>query len=268
MLRIALVTTAVAVITVALIPAQWLSVRLELPSRRSIPGIYHRMICRLLGVRITEIGACQPGRPLLVVSNHTSWLDIPVITAVSPVVFVAKREVATWPLFGLLARLQRSVFVDRDRRHKVAEVNAEIAERLGAGDPVVLFAEGTSSDGNRVLPFRTALIGAARNVLARQGRAEGVYVQPLSVAYTCLHGIAMGRYRRPVVAWYGSLDLVPHVGALMRHGAIDVVLTWGDPIACDGGTDRKLLARQLETVVRRDTVAALRGHSFLPEKPL
>jgi 1-acyl-sn-glycerol-3-phosphate acyltransferase len=267
MLRIALVTAAVAVITLALIPAQWLSVRLELPSRRSIPVIYHRMICRLLGVRITEIGACLPGRPLLVVSNHTSWLDIPVITAVSPVVFVAKREVATWPLFGLLARLQRSVFVDRDRRHKVAEVNAEIAERLAAGDPVVLFAEGTSSDGNRVLPFRTALIGAARNALA-QGQAEEVYVQPLSVAYTHLHGIAMGRYRRPVVAWYGSLDLVPHVGALMRQGAIDVVLTWGDPIACDGGTDRKLLARELEAAVRRDTVAALRGHSFLSEKPL
>jgi lyso-ornithine lipid O-acyltransferase len=268
MVRIALVTAAVAVITLALIPAQWLSVRLELPSRRSIPVIYHRMICRLLGVRIAEIGACPPGRPLLVVSNHTSWLDIPVITAVSPVVFVAKREVATWPLFGLLARLQRSIFVDRDRRHKVGEVNAEIAERLAAGDPVVLFAEGTSSDGNRVLPFRTSLIGAARNALAGEQGPERVYVQPLSIAYTHLHGIAMGRYRRPVVAWYGSLDLVPHVGALMRHGAIDVILTWGDPIACDGGTDRKLLARRLEAAVRRHTVAALRGHSFPPQKPL
>jgi len=268
MLRIVLVTAAVAAMTAALIPVQWLSVRLELPSRRSIPVIYHRMICRLLGVRITEIGECQSGRPLLVVSNHSSWLDISVITAVTSAVFVAKREVATWPLFGLLARLQRSVFVDRTRRHTVGAVNAEIAERLAGGDPVVLFAEGTSSDGNRVLPFRTALIGAARNALAGEEQSEPVYIQPLSIAYTRLHGIAMGRYQRPVVAWYGSVDLVPHVGALMRHGAIDVTLIWGEPIAYNGAADRKLLARQLELAVRRRAVAALRGHSFLPEKPL
>lgn len=268
MLRIALITAVVGIITVALIPLQWLSVRLKLPSRRSIPRIYHRAVCRLLGVRITAIGHRQPGHPLLVVSNHTSWLDIPVISALTPVVFVAKLEVATWPLFGLLARLQRSVFVDRARRHKVDEVNAEIAERLAEGDPVVLFAEGTSSDGNRVLPFRSALIGAARDALAKAERAERVYIQPLSIAYTHLHGIAMGRQHRPVVAWYGSLDLIPHLAAVMDHGAIDAVVAWGEPIVYDRVADRKLLARQLETAVRRQTVASLRGHSFLSEKPL
>jgi 1-acyl-sn-glycerol-3-phosphate acyltransferase len=268
MLRIALVTTAIAAITLVLLPAQWLSLRLKLTSRRTIPLIFHRMICRLLGVRITLIGQRHPGHPLLVVSNHVSWLDIPVISAVAPVVFVAKREVATWPLFGLLARLQRSVFVDRDRRHKVDEVNAEIAERLAEGDPVVLFAEGTSSDGNRVLPFRSALIGAARDALAKAEHAERMYLQPLSIAYTHLHGLPMGRHHRPVVAWYGSVDLIPHLGALIGHGAIDAVVTWGAPIAYDGRTDRKLLARLLESAVRGHTVAALRGHSFLPEKPL
>src|SRR5262249_23665676 len=87
-------------------------------------------------------------------------------SAAAPVVFVAKQEVARWPLFGLLARLQRTVFVDRARRQKTREVNAEIATRLTGGDPVVLFGEGTSSDGNRVLAFRSALIGLAR---ARRG---------------------------------------------------------------------------------------------------
>jgi 1-acyl-sn-glycerol-3-phosphate acyltransferase len=183
-------------------------------------------------------------------------------------VFVAKREVATWPIFGLLARLQRSVFVDRTRRHKVDEVNAEIAERLAEGDPVVLFAEGTSSDGNRVLPFRTALIGAARDALAKAGGAEQIYIQPLSIAYTGLLGLPMGRQHRPTAAWYGSLDLIPHLTAVMRRGALDAVITWGETIVYDGGTDRKLLAKQLETAVRRHTVAALRGHSFLSEKPL
>jgi lyso-ornithine lipid O-acyltransferase len=268
MWRIALITVAIAAITVALIPAQWLSVRLRLPARRAIPVLYHRAICALLGVRITTLGARVSQRPLLIVANHVSWLDIPVLTAVSPVVFVAKREVATWPVFGLLARLQRSVFVDRTRRHAIDKVNAEIAERLVEGDPVVLFAEGTSNDGNRVLPFRTALIGAARDAIAGSGDAARVFIQPLSIAYTRLHGLPFGRQHRPVVAWYGSLDLLPHLGMVMRHGAIDVVVTWGEAIAYDGQTDRRTLAKRLEATVRRYTAASLCGHSFLPGKPL
>src|SRR6266571_3968335 len=121
MLRVVLVVAVVAVVTVVLMPVQWLSVVLKLPTRRWIPVVYHRMICALIGVRVHVVGARSTEYPLLVVSNHSSWLDIPVITAVAPVVFVAKREVASWPIFGLLAKLQRTVFVDRTRRHKTAE---------------------------------------------------------------------------------------------------------------------------------------------------
>src|ERR1044071_4485314 len=83
----------------------------------------------------------------------------------APVVFVAKSEIARWPFFGLLAKLQRTVFVERDKRHKTGEVNAQIGQRLAEGDPVLLFGEGTAGDGNRVMPFRTALIGAARDAI-------------------------------------------------------------------------------------------------------
>ena len=172
MVRAVFVLAAIAVLTLVLIPFQWLSVRLKLPTRRSIPVFYHGIVHSLLGVRIKVIGERMREHPLLIVSNHVSWLDISVITALAPVVFVAKREVASWPLFGLLAKLQRSVFVDRSRRHKTREVNSEIAQRLAEGDPVVLFGEGTSSDGNRVLPFRTALIGAARDALAEAEHAR------------------------------------------------------------------------------------------------
>jgi 1-acyl-sn-glycerol-3-phosphate acyltransferase len=273
MLRVVAVSVVIATITVVLIPAQWLSVKLRLPTRRAIPTFYHRAMCALLGVRIVEIGERKRKHPLLVAANHSSWLDIAVITAVAPVVFVAKREVATWPLFGLLAKLQRTVFVDRTRRHKTDEVNAEIASRLAEGDPVVLFAEGTSSDGNRVLPFRTALIGAARDALARAEHVERVLIQPLSVAYTHLQGLPLGRQHRPLVSWYGGQDLLPHLGTLMRHGAVDVVVSWGEPVAYDRAADRKQVARVLEASVRRLTVATLRnggtgGHSFLPGKPV
>jgi lyso-ornithine lipid O-acyltransferase len=328
MLRVALVTVAVAAITLTLIPLQWLSLRLRLPARRAIPVAYHRMICALLGVRIRVAGARFRLHPLLIVANHVSWLDISVITALAPVVFVAKREVNSWPLFGLLARLQRSVFVDRERRLATVDANVEIAARLAEGDPVVLFAEGTSSDGNRVLPFRSSLVGAAHAALAeltsprKQGevgsrsdpgegactnesfsakpphpvrtcgpchplsrsrmfptsaselegrtradpssaasgeRESTVWIQPLSLAYVGLDGLPLGRTHRPCVAWYGELDLLPHLIEIMRRGAIDVVATWGEPIACAAATDRKAVTRALEARVRRMTVSALRA---------
>ena len=264
MLRIAFLVAAVGVVTFPLMPVQWLAVALKRPLRRRIPVLYHRMMCALLGVRVRVIGKPMHEHPLLIVSNHVSWLDIPVITSVAPVVFVAKREVASWPFFGWLAKLQRSVFVDRERRHKTGEVNAEIASRLAEGDPVVLFGEGTSSDGNRVLPFRTALIGAARDALAAAEHVQQVWIQPLSLAYTGFQGLPMGRLHRPLAAWYGDTDLLPHLTEIGRRGGIDVVVTWGKPVAYDGEADRKSIARALEQTVRELTAAALRGRPTEP----
>ncbi|MDC7788430.1 lysophospholipid acyltransferase family protein [Rhodoplanes sp. TEM] len=258
MLRLAVTGAGFALATAALLPVQWVSVRFTWPLRRLVPTLFHRIVCLLFGVRVREVGRPAAQRPLLIVSNHVSWLDIAVITSRLPVVFVAKSEIAAWPLFGLFAKLQRSVFVDRARRQKTREVNAEIAERLAGGDPVVLFGEGTSSDGNRVLPFRSALIGAAGDALAEGG---AVTIQPLSIAYTGFQGIPMGRQHRPVAAWYGAADLVPHLLHLGRHGGIDVTLTWGAPVRLGTAAERKAVARSLETSVRRLTAEALRGRA-------
>lgn len=250
---------AIVVLTLALLPFQWMAVRMEWPMRRRIPTLYHRLVCRILGVRIKTVGRRADAGPLLIVANHTSWLDISVITAVAPVVFVAKREVAAWPIFGLLARLQRSVFVDRTRRHKTRDVNSEIARRLAGGDAVLLFAEGTSSDGNRVLAFRTALIGSARDAIAEAGHVERVWIQPLSIAYTAMLGLPLGRRNRNAVAWYGLMSLLPHLRQLVAHGAIDVTVSWGDAVPYDESSNRKVVARSLESAVRTMTVAVLRG---------
>jgi 1-acyl-sn-glycerol-3-phosphate acyltransferase len=259
---------AIIVLTLALLPFQWMAVRMKWPIRRRIPTLYHGLVCRILGVHIKTVGRRADQQPLLIVANHTSWLDISVITAVAPVVFVAKREVATWPVFGLLAKLQRSVFVDRTRRHKTAEVNSEIARRLADGDPVLLFGEGTSSDGNRVLAFRTALIGSARDAIAEAEDVEQVWIQPLSVAYTAMLGLPLGRQSRCHVAWYGGTALLPHLRQLVARGAIDVVVSWGDPVVYDAFSDRKTVARRLEDEVRAMTVAALRGRPATPaEEP-
>ncbi len=261
MLRAAFVFAALGAATLALLPFQAIAVWLDLPLRRRIPLRYHRMVCAMLGIRIRESGRRMAEHPLLIVANHCSWLDISVIAAVAPVVFVAKREVAGWPLIGLLARLQRTVFVDRARRHKTRDVNAEIAERLALGDPVVLFGEGTSSDGNRVLAFRSALIGSARDALAEAEHAGRVWIQPLSLAYTHLHGLPLSRHDRPRVAWYGKMSLAPHLAGLARRGGVDVRVMWGEPVPFDERSDRKEVARALETEVRRRTVLTLRGRN-------
>ena len=259
MLRVFFSIGTIAAVTLALLPFQWLAVRRQWAMRRRIPSLYHRIVCRVLGVRITTVGHRLDQQPLLIVANHSSWLDISVITAVAPVVFVAKREVATWPVVGLLARLQRSVFVDRTRRHNTADVNVEIAQRLAGGDPVLLFGEGTSSDGNRVLAFRTALIGSARDALAEAAHVKRVWIQPLSVAYTGLSGLPLARAHRNRVAWYGGASLWPHLRQLVARGAVDVCVSWGEPIPYDEFSDRKKVARQLEGEVRALTIAALRG---------
>ena len=234
---------------------------LRLPGRGAVSILYSRTVCRLLKVRIRNIGSPPGRRSVLILANHVSWLDIMVITASAPTIFVAKSEVARWPLIGLVAKARGTVFVDRQRRSQTPAANADIARRLAAGESVVLFAEGTSSDGNRVLPFRTALVGAVKDALAQVDGGKQIWVQPLSVGYTRLQGLPMGRQHRSIVAWYGDLDLVPHLKEFIRCGAVDATLSWGEPIAYEGNGDRKELVRAMENTVRSLTAATLRDRA-------
>lgn len=256
MLRTIVALTGWAAATLFGIPAQWIALKLKLRLRRLIPMYYHKLCLKLIGVHVVVRGTPSHQRPVLYVANHCSWIDIPVLSSITPLVFTAKSEIGRWPVVGLLARLQRTVFIDRTRRHATGDVNKEIASRMTDGDPVVLFGEGMAGDGNTVLPFRTALFGAVRDALGDGGR---VYVQPVSVAYTRLHGLPMGRQFRPVVAWYGDIGLTKHFFRVLREGAVDVIVTFGSIISVDADADRKSLARASEAAVRRMTVAALAG---------
>jgi 1-acyl-sn-glycerol-3-phosphate acyltransferase len=261
MLRLAYVLVVFFTITPSFIAALWVLEKLKLPGRRPLSVRFYRTLCALLRVRIRVVGSPMLGRPTLMLANHVSWLDIPVISAICPIAFVAKQEIASWPIVGVAAKLLRTVFVDRSRRHQTAEVNAEIARRLGEGDPVVLFAEGTSSDGNRVLAFRSALVGA----VAQVDPAHEVMLQPLSIGYTRIEGVPMGRQHRPLVAWYGDLDFGPHCKEFVRSGAIDVTVTFGVPVPFNEHSDRKNVTRVLEAAVRDLTVATLRDRA-VPER--
>ena len=190
--------------------------------------------------------------PTLVLSNHVSWLDIPVIGSLHPLSFVAKSEVATWPGVGFLATLQRSMFIDRQRRKATAEVNDALAHRLVKGEVIVLFAEGTTGDGNRLLPFRSSLVGAAQAALASDPPCASM-LQPLAVAYTRRSGMPVTRRDRPFLAWYGDMELAPHLGQFLLGGAVDVGGHMGraDPLQRQPQGERP---RWREAAVRRAPV--------------
>lgn len=247
-LRLLIRAAALSIVTVALLPLQIVAAAISARAANRIPVLYHRLLCRILSVRMQEVGVFASARPLLIVSNHVSWLDISIISSIGPLSFVAKREVSIWPLFGLLAKLQRSIFVDRERRLKSAATNSEIASRLLGGDAIVLFAEGTSGDGKNVLPFRSALIGSAAQALSLAPEAPQVFIQPLSVTY-----IGAGREIAP---WHGDMDLLRHLAKVLRTPKIEAVLSWGAPVIYDAQTDRKEMARRLEGEVRALTLHA------------
>jgi 1-acyl-sn-glycerol-3-phosphate acyltransferase len=253
-------------ITPLLISLQWLLGKLGLPGWGFIASNYYRVLCSLLRISVRVNGAPMHDRAVLYVSNHVSWADILVIGSVAPVAFVAKREVASWPLVGITAKIQRTVFVDRTRRHQTGAAVEEIVQRLKEGISVVLFAEGTSSDGNRVLPFRSALLGAVEEASAQVGGGR-ILIQPMSISYTGLHGIPMGRQHRPLVAWYGDIDFLPHIKAFVEQGAVDAVVSYGEPVAADDAADRKVMTRRLENAVRGLLTSALRGRPLTVQNP-
>jgi 1-acyl-sn-glycerol-3-phosphate acyltransferase len=263
-IRAFLVLLVFAVAALSIIPPQWLILRLDLPGKGQLPHRLSQFLCRLFNFRVQVIGEPVKGTGVLFAVNHTSWADMPVLSALQPLSFVAKSEVANWPFFGLMAKLHRSVFVERQRRAKTGEQRDQLQARLTAGDAVVLFAEGTSSDGNRVLPFNSALLGAAQFKI----NGKDVPVQPVSVAYTKVQGVPMGREYRPFFAWYGDMELVPHLWEAFVLGPIDVVVEFHAPLtiaACNGS--RKVLAAKAEALVARGVAHALAGLDGPSHKP-
>jgi 1-acyl-sn-glycerol-3-phosphate acyltransferase len=245
---------------------QWFLKTLRLPGRGRVAMFYYGFLCRLLGIRVRVAGQPVLDRPTLMIGNHTSWADILVIGSVAPVAFVAKSEVRQWPVVGLIAYLQRTVFVDRKRRQQTGDAIGDMVQRLTENVPVVLFAEGTSSDGNHVLPFRSALVGAVRDASEHE-TLKNVTIQPLSIAYTGVQGLPLGRQHRYLTAWYGDLDLMPHLKEVIRRGALDAVVTFGEPVSAQQQQDRKILTKTLENTVRRITSLTLRGREA-PSAPV
>ncbi|TCR90879.1 lysophospholipid acyltransferase family protein [Rhizobium sp. BK376] len=260
-LRMACAAIVISVVSLFMLPLQMLCLRFGWKLSRYLPRIWHRVLCYWLGIRIHVIGTPERRRPLMLASNHSSWLDILVLSAVADVAFIAKIEVRDWPIFGLLARLQNSVFVVREQKRSTGNQVNEIAERMAGGEIMVLFPEGTTSDGNRLLEVKSSLFGAAAAALP--GAPNGtVYVQPVAVAYTRIHGLAMGRYYRPVTAWPGDIELLPHLKGILACGAIDVDVCFGEAVEYRADSNRKEVSATIASRIRIMLTSRLLGREI------
>jgi 1-acyl-sn-glycerol-3-phosphate acyltransferase len=232
----------------------------KLPMAHTFPRDYHRLCVSLLGIKIVVAGKRSKTRPTLYVANHSSYLDIPVLGAILPASFVAKAEVASWPFFGMLAKLQQTIFIDRKPKN-AAEHSDDMKSRLIRGDSLILFPEGTSSDGNRTLPFKTPLFSVASlRIPDRNGIEHPVTIQPVSVTCISLDGMPMGRFLRPIYAWYGDMPLVPHVWQLLKLGRITVMVHFHDPVDVETFGSRKAVAEHCWRAVSDGVSDAVAGH--------
>ena len=244
--RIGLFLVTLTPVTLGLIPLQALLISLNHPAALRLPRFYHRFVARLLGIRVKVHGRPLPKGARLFIANHMSWIDIVVLGSLLPLTFIARADMAQWPIFGLLARLQRTIFVDRTRKMATGSAIRSISERFADQEAVLLFAEGTTSDGHRVLPFRSALLGAVSGAaLDHEATA-----QPVALAYQRRHGLPIARYARPDIAWYGDMTILPHLNGIIAGGPIEVDVWFGDPYPLERMADRKALAGLAQRQIR------------------
>lgn len=260
-LRAAWVLLASVVVTAAMIPFHFLARLVGSPLRKRIEVRWHKTMCALFGVSVEQRGnmAHPDGHGIFIAANHISWMDILVLSSLAPISFIAKDEVKEWPVFGSLAKWQDSIFVDRSSRLSVRTQAEAINQRLLAGDNIVLFPEGTTSDGNFIYPFKSSLFGAL-GVGAQEMTSP---IQPVSIAYVSHHGLPMSRFERPLAAWPGDVGMTTHLLRVLREARLGVVVTFGEPIRQTEQMNRKQITALAQQRVAEMTSLALRGRDAL-----
>ncbi|MCC3862506.1 lysophospholipid acyltransferase family protein [Pseudemcibacter aquimaris] len=193
-------------VTLALLPPYLITFPFGKRFRRFFSYPFYRTLVHTAGLKLTVVGNPKNSDANFLISNHVSYLDIPVLASMTDGIFVAKADVAKWPVIGFLAKIGRTQFVSRKATKAIAERD-QIASRLKSGERIFLFPEGSSGNGRDILPFKPGLLSTA--LLPFDG--VDISIQPVSLVY----GDFDTQEERDLYAWYGDMDLAPHVWRLL-----------------------------------------------------
>jgi 1-acyl-sn-glycerol-3-phosphate acyltransferase len=252
----ALRLAAVLAWTLACMPVQAVLLGLRGRAKENFARRYWRGVAAILGLQLTIRGAVTTERPVLFIANHCSWLDIIALGSVLPGCFVAKADIARWPLVGWIARLGRTIFVSRGKATLEREREA-LETRLAAGDNVILFPEGTTSDGTRILRFQSSFLAIA----AAPARP---FIQLVTLVYDGLDGLPVRRRDRPVISWYGDMDMASHYPGIGRRRGLHATMILDPAIPPGAYPNRKSLAAALETRLSAAAAALRQGRPVAP----
>ena len=216
--------------------------------KKRFPLFFYKSVKAIIGLHIIkknldtskDTGVSQG---ILYVANHVSWFDIICLGSILNARFIAKKEVASMGIFGFLSTLSNTVYIDNENKKRVVEYNKFINEKLKNGENFIIFPEGTTSDGNRVLEFKSSAFSSVEN--------QDFTIQPIVIVYSDLNGIPINRWLRPMIAWYGDMDLKPHLLKLVGLMSIKVKLFYLEPVNTKNFNNRKCLSKYLEDKIRK-----------------
>ena len=223
-------------LTLALLPFQFIIVFFIKNYAYIIPYFYHKICLRIFGIKIKTFGKVSINFPVLLISNHASYLDIIILGSLYKTSFIAKKEISKWPLLGILAKLQNTIFIDR-RVSSLKNQENQIIKHLNEKKNLVIFPEGTSSDGNRVLPFKSSLF----NIFEKNLNSK-ILVQTITIVYKKINGIPMNRIERKNITWHSNMDLIPNIFNVLKKLSIEVEVIFNDEFLPSKEYDRKKLA--------------------------
>ena len=219
--------------------------------RGKIVQYFYAIIGWITGLRVRVEGMLSSEKPLMLVANHSSYLDIFVLGGMAPVSFAPKLEIRSWPVIGFFCVLADCVFIER-KPADMQRAQAEMAERLQQGKRLVLFPEGTTGNGLTVIPFKSGFLSLAEE--------HHLPIQPVSIAYTHIGAVPLSAATREQVVWIGEASLVDHFWRLLQFPKLQVVVTLYPVERQEAYEDRKELARACETIIREGLRQSLEAH--------
>ena len=241
-----------AIITASLLPIIFFLRLLNFKTGK-IKCFYMRVVCRVIGIKLIVHGELSKLRPLLIASNHLSYIDVLAYGSLAPIEFVSKKEVSGWPFIGILAKLADTVFIDRSRS-KSLESRKKMDHKLNEGNILLFFPEATSNDGTNILPFKSSLFDVVKT-----NTTATITLQPSVIAFTRINNLPIGNGWKSLFSWYGEIGFIQHLWRFLRLGCTTVEISLLEPIKDGQSMNRKLLKELTEQSVKNGMSDVLSG---------